>query len=99
MDHPEIANQLRNFFAPPAGNFAPAVVPTMAGPPVLDVNPLQGCTLKVRSSEDNEKDNMTKIGKTRCKLYLIGAAADFAEGTISGFSYPILSAGLNTVHS
>ena len=99
VDHPEIAAQLRNFFAPPAGNFVPRVTPVPAGPPVPGANPLQGYTINVRSPEDDEKDNTAKIGETRCKLYLIGANANFAEGTINGFSYPVLSAGLDTVHS
>ena len=77
----------------------PRVAPAPAGQPIQPANPLQGYTINVRSPEDDQKDITARIGKTKCKLYLIGANANFAEGTIDGVSYPNLSAGLNTVHS
>ena len=53
----------------------------------------------MRSSEDDQKDNAAKLGETKCTLYLIGVDADWKDGRISDVTYPILSAGLKSVHS
>lgn len=102
MDHPEIANQLRSFFAQPANAAVPLALPPVGGlpaPGAPGAYSLQGYTIQVRSSEDDEKDITAKLGETRCKLYLIGADADWQDGKIRDISYPTLSAGLKSVHS
>lgn len=99
VDYPEIATQLRSFFAPPASDSVSRAAPAPAGQPFQAADPLQGYTINVRSPEDDQKDITAKIGETKSKLYLIGANANFADGTIDGVSYPVLSAGLDTVHS
>ena len=92
-DYPEIAAAIKGFFSP-SGTPSSSSNPTTSGTPSLN-----GVTIQVRSSEDDEKDLSAKVGQSKSKLYLIGGNWDMAAGTISNVSYPALSNSLKTVHN
>ena len=72
-DHLKIAKQIRSFFS---SDSVPAIVPQGVGDASGGVNPLNGVTIQVRSSEDEDKDAAATLGQSKCRLYLAGADID-----------------------
>ena len=105
--HPELAKEIRAVFVPEFPP-APVVAPAPRASSVAALphaassttnNGLDGVTVQVRSSEDEDKDAVANLGQCKLRLFLALVNVDWVKGTVDTVAYPILSGGIKTVLS
>ena len=102
--YPELAKEIRAVFVPES----PAVPPvswasSVAAPPHAALsttnNGLDGVTIQIRLSEDEDKNAVANLGQCRLRLFLASTNVNWVTGTVNTVAYPILSGGMKTILS
>ena len=97
--HPELASEIRAVFAAAPAPQVSIASPPRAGSSTTNNGRLDGVTIQVRSSEDEDKDAAAVLGQCKLRLFLASANFDWVAGTINTVAYPVISDGMKTVLS